>query len=125
MQYETDLRNPPTIPDPAADANQSLDAPNAPKDEGGAPFGTFWGGWYTGANYSNQSPNKDYAGDPAYNKLVQPKDTNGPFQRTWKKSSVTSSSGQTLVTYDRESTFRNEAWDVEVKVTGTIDWANN
>ena len=76
-QFETDVRNPPTIPNAASDANPAL---NAPKTVGGTPFGNFWEGWYTGANYSNQSPNKDYAGDDAYNKLVQPKDTNGPYQ---------------------------------------------
>ena len=119
-QYETDLRNPPTLPTAPSDANSALNAPN----ESGSPFGTFWGGWYIGANYSNQSPNKDFNNDPAYNKLVAPKDPNGPYQANWKLSTVTNSAGQSVNVYQKESNFRKDAWDVDVTVTGKIDWAD-
>ena len=64
----------------ATDASPAL---NAPSDSGSA-FGTNWGGWYIGAQYSTASPSKDYNNDKAYNKLVAPKDASGPYQRNWE-----------------------------------------
>jgi hypothetical protein len=119
-QYETDLRNPPTIPNAATDANAALNG----KGEAGA-FGQAWAGWYTGANYSNQSPEKDFNNDPAYNKLVAPKDSNGPYQINWELKTVTNSAGQSVSVYQKQSTFRANAWDVDVSVTGSIEWADD
>jgi len=63
----------------APDANSALNA----KNDGSSAFGNFWNGWYTGANYATSSPSTDYDNQKAYNKLVAPKDENGPFQRNW------------------------------------------
>ena len=68
-QYEKDpsktyASNPASDADPSKDGNPEL----------GTKVQTFEGGWYTGANYSDQSPSKDFKNDPAYNKLVDPVD---------------------------------------------------
>ena len=57
-QYTTNLLAPNSVTTPtaAADANPALNGQN----ESGSAFGDTWGGWYIGANYSNQSPEKDY-----------------------------------------------------------------
>jgi len=102
---------------PANDANAAL---NGLSDSGSA-FGTFWEGWYTGASYAVTTPQKDYANDPAYNKLVAPKDPNGPFQATWEKKAV---SGQPYTQYGRTGNFRAKAWDTEISVTGQINWSD-
>lgn len=121
QQFETDLRNPPTLPTAASDADPSV---NARADAAGNTFGTFWGGWYTGANYSNQSPSTGKDKNDKYNKLVAPKDANGPYQAKWKEQTVTNSAGQSVTVYTKETVFRNNAWDVDVKVDGRIDWAD-
>ena len=120
IQYPTDPSKTYTA-NPASDANPAL---NGVIDASGA-VGTFVGGWYTGANYSDQSPSKDYNNDPAYNKLVAPKDANGPFQTNWKATPVTNSAGTTVTVYQKEASWRSSAWDVDLSVAGKIDWANN
>jgi hypothetical protein len=108
---------------PATDANASL---NAPSDDGSA-FGTMWKGWYAGANYATTSPNEDFNGDDAYNKLVDPKDSAGPFQNKWKTQTVTSN-GKSVTVYSRETgsgSYRDNAWDTDLTVTGKIGWAKN
>ena len=90
-QYDSDPTKTYQTVTAAATANPSLDATNFE----GNTFGTFWAGWYAGAQYSNQAPNNDYNGDAAYNKLIDPKDSSGPYQRNWEQVSV-SSGGQTV-----------------------------
>ena len=66
-----------TTPNAASNANAALNG----KSEDTA-FGTFWNGWYTGANYDDRvSPLTDYNKDLAYNPLTYLDDDLGPFQR--------------------------------------------
>ena len=37
---------------------------------------------------------------------------------------MTNSAGQSVTVYKKETVFRNNAWDVDVKVDGRIDWAD-
>ena len=37
---------------------------------------------------------------------------------------MTNSAGQAVKVYTKESVFRKDAWDVDVKVTGRIDWSD-
>ena len=75
-QYTQDPNNFKTIT-PASDANSSLNGVGLD----GYTYPSFWNGWYTGAAYSQASPEKDDNKDPAYNKLVSPHNEAGPFQR--------------------------------------------
>lgn len=104
---------------PASDANPALNGIN----DSGSAFGTTWGGWYIGAEYSKGSPSEDYDNVDAYNKLSAPKDAAGPYQRNWKTTTGTSG-GQTLTVYQPDTTLRSNAWDVDLTVTGNINWAN-
>ena len=46
----------------------------------------------------------------------------GPFVRNWK-ATTGSSNGVTLTAYTQETTMRPNAWDVDLQVTGSINWA--
>ena len=50
------------------------------KSNDGMIFTDFWEQWYIGANYAVDAPETDFNGDPAYHKLIAPKDKDGPFQ---------------------------------------------
>jgi hypothetical protein len=38
---------------------------------------------------------------------------------------VTNSAGKSVTVYSQDSTWRANAWDVELTVAGKLDWANN
>ena len=68
-------------------------------------MGPFWANWYTGANFATTSPEEDYNSDPAYNKLVEPQDPEGPFQRNWELREASSFTGDSKA-YWQDNTYR-------------------
>ena len=95
------------------------------KGPDGAAFGTTWGGWYIGAAYEDKTAaNNDYDNKKAWNNLGAQKDTSGPYQRNWELQNRSSSTGATVSVYAQNTSFRANAWDVDLKVNGKINWAN-
>ena len=95
---------------PAADASTIYDGVTKSR----AAFGRYWGGYYAGAQYSNGSPEKDLNGEPAYNKLIDPKDEEGPYQPIW---TVTDSGA-----YEETGEYRANASDIDLLVYGRIGY---
>ena len=96
--------------EPAEDASSVYDG----VDETGAAFGKYWGGWYAGARYSTSSPEVNWKGDPAYNKLIDAKDSQGPYQPIFRVKEDG--------TYEQTREYRANAWDVDLRVYGTIGY---
>ena len=118
IQYNRDFTKTYSTPTATSDATSTLNG----KDESGAAFGDFWGGWYIGASYEDKvSPKKDYDDQPAYNPLGDQIDANGPFMRNWQLQTVQTSTGPRSA-YQQVNTFRSNAWDVELSVSGSNNW---
>ncbi len=70
-------------------------------------------------NYEDwKTPQKNYDNKYTWNKATTAKDEKAPYQQEWEAKTKTNSENKTVTYYERKDTYRADAWDVDLKVSG-------